>query len=71
MSTPIRYFTDEHVATAIAKGLRKRGIDVLTVSEADLLGTDDEDLFPDSGRGGVPCRRGKRVLPNREFREYR
>ena len=45
MSTPIRYFTDEHVATAIAKGLRKRGIDVLTVSEADLLGTDEEDLL--------------------------
>ena len=71
MSTPIRYFTDEHVATAIAKGLRKRGIDVLTVSEADLLGTDDEDLFPDSGRDGAPCRRDKRVLPNRESREYR
>ena len=45
MSTPIRYFTDEHVATAIAKGLRKRGIDVLTVSEANLLGTDDEDFW--------------------------
>lgn len=45
MSTPIRYFTDEHVATAIPNGLRKRGIDVLTVSEAGLLGTDDEDLL--------------------------
>lgn len=45
MSTPIRYFTDEHVAMAIANGLRKRGVDVLTVSEAGLLGTDDEELL--------------------------
>lgn len=45
MSTSIGYFTDEHVATAIANGLRKRGIDVLTVSEAGLLGSDDEHLL--------------------------
>jgi predicted nuclease of predicted toxin-antitoxin system len=45
MSTSVRYFTDEHVATAIANGLRKRGIDVLTVSEAGLLGADDEALL--------------------------
>lgn len=45
MSTPIRFFTDEHVAAAIANGLRKRGIDVLTVSEAGLLGVDDRDLL--------------------------
>jgi predicted nuclease of predicted toxin-antitoxin system len=45
MSTSIRYFTDEHVPTVIANGLRKRGVDVLTVSEAGLLGTEDEDLL--------------------------
>ena len=45
MSMPIRYFTDEHVAPAIANGLRKRGGDVLTISEAGLLGIDDEDLL--------------------------
>ena len=45
MSTPVRYFTDEHVAKAIASGLRKRGIDVLTIAEADLLGAEDEDLL--------------------------
>ena len=45
MSTPVRYFTDEHVARAVAAGLRKRGIDVLTLAEADLLGADDEDLL--------------------------
>jgi hypothetical protein len=45
MSTSVRYFTDEHVATAIANGLRKRGIDLLTVSEASLPGAGDEDLL--------------------------
>lgn len=45
MSTPIRYFLDEHVPTAIAKGLHKRGIDVLTISETSLLGTDDRELL--------------------------
>jgi hypothetical protein len=45
VSTPIRYFTDEHVAKAIASGLQKRGIDVLTIAEAGLLGTKDEDLL--------------------------
>ncbi len=45
MSTPVRYFTDEHIAKAVASGLQKRGIDVLTIVEANLLGTDDEDLL--------------------------
>jgi hypothetical protein len=34
MSTPIRYFADEHVSPAVPNGLRKRGINILTVSEA-------------------------------------
>lgn len=45
MNAPVRYFTDEHVAKAIASGLRKRGIDALTVAEAGLLGAEDEDLL--------------------------
>lgn len=45
MSTPVRYFTDEHVAKAVASGLRRRGIDILTIAEADLLGAEDEDLL--------------------------
>lgn len=45
MSTPIRYFLDEHVSTAIAKGLQKRGIDVLTVMDASLLGREDKELL--------------------------
>lgn len=45
MNRPIRYLVDEHVAKAVATGLRKRGIDVITIAEASLLGAEDEDLL--------------------------
>jgi hypothetical protein len=38
----IRYYTDEHVAYAVIRGLRQRGIDVLSVPEADMMGASDE-----------------------------
>ncbi len=41
--TPIRFYTDEHVARAVVRSLRQRGVDVLTVPEADLLGASDEE----------------------------
>ncbi len=34
----IRLYTDEHVPKAVIRGLRQRGIDVLTVPEADMMG---------------------------------
>jgi len=37
----IRFYLDEHVARAVALGLRRRGIDVLTVQEAGLTGESD------------------------------
>jgi len=39
----VRYYTDEHVAKAVARGLRQRGVDVLTVAEANRLGAADEE----------------------------
>jgi predicted nuclease of predicted toxin-antitoxin system len=42
MSGEIRYYTDEHIATAVVAGLRRRGIDVLTTVEAEMLGATDE-----------------------------
>jgi hypothetical protein len=39
----IKFYTDEHVAKAVVKGLRQRGIDVLTVAEAGMLGASDEE----------------------------
>ena len=37
MSFKIRFYLDEHVPKVVAKGLRRRGVDVLTVVEADFL----------------------------------
>ncbi|PSQ97968.1 MAG: hypothetical protein BRD55_00780 [Bacteroidetes bacterium SW_9_63_38] len=39
----VRYYLDEHIAEAVATGLRNRGIDVRTLSEAGMLGAGDED----------------------------
>lgn len=43
MSETIRFYFDEHVGHAIAKGLCRRGVDVLTLVEADMLGASDEE----------------------------
>jgi predicted nuclease of predicted toxin-antitoxin system len=43
MAEPIRFHLDEHVAAAVATGLRRRGVDVTTTAEAGLLGVDDEE----------------------------
>ena len=39
----IKYYTDEHVAKAVIRGLRQRGIDVLSTPEAGNLQDSDED----------------------------
>jgi uncharacterized protein with PIN domain len=41
MPEEIRFYADEHVTRAVIRGLRARGADVLTVSEAGLLGASD------------------------------
>ncbi len=41
MERKIKLYVDEHVARAIVKGLRQRGVDVLTVAEAEMLGASD------------------------------
>jgi Domain of unknown function (DUF5615) len=43
MPTRIRFYADEHIAKAVARGLRRRGVDVLTAQEADLLEASDEE----------------------------
>jgi predicted nuclease of predicted toxin-antitoxin system len=42
MSEKIRFHTDENVGLVIAQGLRRRGVDVITTPEADLMGVSDE-----------------------------
>ena len=43
MADRIKLYTDEHVSKAVVKGLRQRGVDVLTVAEAGMLGASDEE----------------------------
>jgi uncharacterized protein with PIN domain len=38
----VRFLLDEHLPRAIAQALRRRGIDVVTSSDAGLLGAPDE-----------------------------
>jgi hypothetical protein len=42
MPRTIRFHLDEHVATAVADGLRRLGIDVTTTSEVGLRGVNDQ-----------------------------
>ena len=39
----IRYYMDEHVSIAIIRGLRQRGVDVLSVPDAKRLGAADHE----------------------------
>lgn len=39
----LRFHLDEHVPNAVANGLRRRGIDVTTTTDADLLNAADEE----------------------------
>jgi hypothetical protein len=43
MPRTIRFHLDEHVAHAVADGLRRLGIDVTTSTDASLLGAADAD----------------------------
>lgn len=41
----IRFWTDEHVPKAVARGLRQRGVDAVTAAEAGMLGAADRWLL--------------------------
>ena len=43
MAKGVSFYLDEHVPKAVARGLRLRGVDVLTVAEAGLLGASDRE----------------------------
>ena len=52
MATTIRYHLDENVNHAIAHGLRLRGIDVTTATDAELLRATDEEHLAFAARTG-------------------
>jgi len=39
----IKFYTDENVAKTVVKGLRTRGVDVLTCQESNMLSASDEE----------------------------
>jgi len=45
MANKIKFFMDEHVPLAVTRGLRRRGVDVLTAQEANMLDQDDDVLL--------------------------
>jgi hypothetical protein len=50
----IRFYMDEHVPSAVTKGLRRRGFDVLTAQEAGLISVPDPvQLEHATGEGRV------------------
>lgn len=52
MVRKVSFYTDEHVSRAVIQGLRHRGIDVLTVPEAGLMGAGDEEHLSRARREG-------------------
>lgn len=52
MGHDIKFYTDEHVSKAVVNGLRQRGVDVLTVTEAGLLGATDAEQIARANREG-------------------
>ena len=43
MADPIQFFLDQHIPSAVAQGLRQRGVDILTAQEAGRCGLPDAD----------------------------
>lgn len=43
MADRVKFYMDEHVPFAVTQGLRRRGVDVLTVQEAAMHAASDEE----------------------------
>src|SRR5262245_28349792 len=52
MAAVLRFHLDESVSSAVASGLRRRGIDITTASDAGLRGASDELHFEFAQREG-------------------
>jgi predicted nuclease of predicted toxin-antitoxin system len=49
----IRYLTDEHVPSAVAKGLRARGVEVMTAVQAGTLQDPDPSVLTHARERGL------------------
>lgn len=52
MEARVKFYTDEHIALAVVRGLRQRGVDVLTAQEVQLLGAPDVEQLELAGSNG-------------------
>jgi predicted nuclease of predicted toxin-antitoxin system len=48
----IRFYTDEHVSQAVVRGLRRRGVDVVTAVDAGMLSAPDPEHLARAHAGG-------------------
>lgn len=52
MAEPVRFYLDEHIPSAVAEGLRQRGIEVRTLVEMGRLGAQDKEPLAHARRDG-------------------
>jgi predicted nuclease of predicted toxin-antitoxin system len=52
VAEPVRFYLDEHVPRAVARGVLQRGGDVVTVQEAGLRGAADAEQLAYAARVG-------------------
>lgn len=52
MGDRIRFFMDEHVSTVVTQGLRRRGVDVITVQETGNVSAPDRHLLAEAAEQG-------------------
>jgi len=52
VSDPVCFYLDEHIPSAVAEGLRNRGVEVVMLSEAEMLGARDEEHLDFARRKG-------------------
>jgi len=71
VSERIKFHLDENVSSAIADGLRRRGIDVTTTAEVGLIGASDETQLAFAHQSGVCCLRWMMTSCDYTLRENR
>lgn len=48
----MRFYLNEHIPSAVAEGLRRRSLDVLTVQAAKMVGASDEEQLAFAAKEG-------------------